>query len=150
MRKELMPRLAAQVDKRSFVPEAKSAKENCSGSGLVGAGECAGRFNCLARTTTIQSRPHFWTFDRSFGRQRQTKGSNKDLDVMSLALNTVCFTSIVPKSVDSTAPMVVISPSRPPTQWVYGNGTVRSMPRRFVPHYLSSSSRKSRQQDRST
>ncbi|KAK5971515.1 hypothetical protein GCK32_002369 [Trichostrongylus colubriformis] len=59
---------------------------------------------------------------------------------MRFALSTVCFTSTTVNDVHTPTPVIVTSSSRPPTQWIYGNGSIKSMPRRLVPFYLTTSS----------
>ncbi|XGW02545.1 hypothetical protein V3C99_014522 [Haemonchus contortus] len=66
---------------------------------------------------------------------------------MGFTLNTVCFTATTVNDVHSPRPVIVVTSARPPTQWVYGNGTIKSMPRRMVPFYLSSSSSKLRKRE---
>ncbi|RCN38646.1 hypothetical protein ANCCAN_15435 [Ancylostoma caninum] len=59
---------------------------------------------------------------------------------MRFTLTTLCFTSTTVKDVQSPNPVIVVSSARPPTQWVFGDGTVKAMPKRMVPFYMTNSS----------
>ncbi|CAJ0590090.1 unnamed protein product [Cylicocyclus nassatus] len=63
---------------------------------------------------------------------------------MRFALSTMCFTSTTITNVHSDNPVITISSSRPPTQWLFGDGTMKSMPKRMVPFYMKSSSQRRR------
>uniref|UniRef100_A0A1I7XMW2 Secreted protein n=1 Tax=Heterorhabditis bacteriophora TaxID=37862 RepID=A0A1I7XMW2_HETBA len=73
----------------------------------------------------------------------EENSKNRHIGGMSLSLATFCFTSTTIINVEAPVPTIANGTSRPPTgvstiieQWTYGNGSVRTAAKRFIPSYM--------------